>query len=177
MADPVKPPRGNWRPVDGAPISTDYAVWLSRRVSISGTIFSDPRTPATLEELRRMTAGELLVVRQHDGREATLDRRSGPWAVRKNDGDEAMVREVEQLVAALNGRPRPKPGGPPPDPDAVTLDRIRDALVAWSGEWPPTQEPFAQEAFRREGRTVRLVLNKNRTSWENELARAERLRP
>lgn len=63
-------------------------------------------------------------------------------------------------IAAL----RPPAGGTPYGA-GLTVANIVDALVVWSGDWPPTQEDFADNALWVGDRRMRQVLRRDGLTW------------
>lgn len=66
------------------------------------------------------------------------------------------------LLSALAAIRSPTGGSPF---GGLTVAQIADALVSWSGDWPPTQDDFAPGALAVTDRRLRQVLGDAGTSW------------
>lgn len=62
--------------------------------------------------------------------------------------------------------------GDPPPVAALTVVRIVDELMAWSGDWPPPQDAFAPDALGVTDRRLRQVLRNAGTSWQDVIMEA-----
>ena len=87
----------------------------------------------------------------------------------------SMMERERQAVPALLGaleavRPR---AGVAPFGTVLTARRIVDGLVLWRGEWPPTQDDFAERALGVTARWVRQVLRDGITDWKAVIEEAE----
>jgi hypothetical protein len=70
------------------------------------------------------------------------------------------------LIAGIDSlRPRVEAGSR----GGLTIGRVVDELVAWRGEWEPTEDNFAEFALQVTSRRLRQVLDDAGTTWRNVL--------
>ena len=80
---------------------------------------------------------------------------------------ENQRRSADSLLLAVDAiHPRRSALG-----HGLTVDRVLDELVAWRGEWEPTQEYFAEWALGATARRLRQVLH-GQLTWNEALDRA-----
>lgn len=86
---------------------------------------------------------------------------------------QTLAREVErQALSRRLGAERKARSGPPSG-TGLTVAQIVDALVAWEGEWPPTQGALTDALNGCATRTIRAALHKGSTTWQAVMAEAE----